>query len=72
VQDLGNINFSFLLPRALFTRSLGADIIVHALHRMGFPHAQVNDRGDLVLLSHGVSKKMSRFSGKMTKGERLI
>jgi lipoate-protein ligase A len=67
VQDLGNINFSFLLPRALFTRSLGADIIVHALHRMGFPHAQVNDRGDLVLLSHGVSRKMSPSAGKVKR-----
>ena len=53
------MNFSFLLPRALFTRSLGADIIVHALHGMGFPQAQVNDRGDLVLLADGVPKKMS-------------
>ncbi|KAI5451873.1 hypothetical protein NCC49_001175 [Naganishia albida] len=58
-HDLGNMNFSFLLPRALFTRSLGADIIVHALHGMGFPQAQVNDRGDLVLLADGVPKKMS-------------
>ncbi|GHJ85215.1 hypothetical protein NliqN6_1617 [Naganishia liquefaciens] len=61
-HDLGNTNFSLLVPRALFSRSLGAYIILHGLqHGMDIPSARVNDRGDLVLRDDttGADRKMS-------------
>ncbi len=60
-QDLGNTNFSIMIPRTLFSRSFGADIVAKALQQgMGLSNAGVNDRGDLVLAgSDGVSRKMS-------------
>jgi len=64
MQDEGNINFSILVPRHLFSRSLGAGIIENALkNRLNIDQAGVNERGDLILFDdanqHGW-KKISR------------
>lgn len=50
IQDLGNTNFSILLPRKLFDRSLGAEMVARAIRcGMGIQRATVNERGDVVL-----------------------
>lgn len=49
-QDLGNTNFSIILPRLLFTRSGGAQLVAKAIRdRLSVPSCTVNDRNDVVI-----------------------
>lgn len=50
-----------MIPRTMFSRSFGADIIAIALRQgMGLGAAGVNDRGDLVIHGgDGFTRKMS-------------
>ena len=49
-KDLGNTNFSIILPRLLFTRAHGAELAARAVkHRLGVPGCMVNGRNDVVI-----------------------
>lgn len=49
-QDLGNTNFSIILPRQLFTRSHGAELVARAIReRLGIEQCTVNDRNDVII-----------------------
>lgn len=48
--DMGNTNFSILLPRLLFTRSHGAGLVSRAIReRLGIKQCTVNDRNDVII-----------------------
>jgi lipoate-protein ligase A len=49
-QDLGNTNFSIILPRLLFTRAHGAELVARAIRdRLGIDTCGVNKRNDVVI-----------------------
>ncbi|EIW69568.1 hypothetical protein TREMEDRAFT_30736, partial [Tremella mesenterica DSM 1558] len=49
-HDMGNTNFSIFLPRLLFTRSHGAELIARAIrNRIGVQQCCVNSRNDIVI-----------------------
>ncbi|OCF35398.1 lipoate-protein ligase A [Kwoniella heveanensis BCC8398] len=59
-HDMGNTNFSIILPRLLFTRSHGAELVAAAIRdRLGIEGCTVNDRNDVVIREHGKEYKMS-------------
>jgi lipoate-protein ligase A len=47
-HDLGNSNYSVIMPRHAFQRKTSASIICRALHQLDIP-ASVNDRFDIVI-----------------------
>ncbi|GFZ46240.1 hypothetical protein JCM24511_04487 [Saitozyma sp. JCM 24511] len=48
-HDLGNTNFSIILPRLLFTRAHGAELVARAIRdRLGIDTCGVNKRNDVV------------------------
>ena len=50
-QDMGNTNFSIILPRLLFTRAHGAQLVARAVReRLGIEGCSVNKRNDVVIL----------------------
>ncbi|KAH8081224.1 hypothetical protein HD553DRAFT_299171 [Filobasidium floriforme] len=64
-HDEGNINFSILIPRHLFTRSLGSGIIETALKdRLEIGRAGVNERGDLILWDKDDGNRNKASSGE--------
>lgn len=59
-QDLGNTNFSILLPRELFTRSHGAELVARAIREsLGVSNCTVNDRNDVVVKTENGNLKIS-------------
>lgn len=54
---MGNTNFSVILPRALFTRSGGAELVARAVRdRLNVPSCMVNERNDVVLRPDGTKE----------------
>jgi lipoate-protein ligase A len=48
-HDEGNLNYSVICPRDVFTRDRHAEMVVRALRRIGAVNTSVNDRHDIVL-----------------------
>ncbi|KZZ98534.1 Biotin/lipoate A/B protein ligase [Moelleriella libera RCEF 2490] len=48
-HDLGNVNFSVILPTAQFDRDRHADMVVRALQSLGRVRTRVNERHDIVV-----------------------
>ncbi|WWC69572.1 uncharacterized protein I206_103515 [Kwoniella pini CBS 10737] len=49
-HDMGNTNFSIILPRLLFTRSHGAELVSRAIReRLGIKQCTVNERNDVII-----------------------
>nr|ODN81240.1 lipoate-protein ligase A [Cryptococcus depauperatus CBS 7841] len=49
-HDIGNTNFSIILPRLLFTRSHGAQLVARAVRsKLGISGCSVNERNDIVI-----------------------
>ncbi|WRT67011.1 uncharacterized protein IL334_003977 [Kwoniella shivajii] len=49
-HDMGNTNFSIILPRLLFTRSHGAELVSRAIReRLGIKDCTVNERNDVII-----------------------
>jgi len=47
---MGNTNFSIILPRLLFTRNHGAELVARAIrNRLGLKTCGVNERNDVVV-----------------------
>ena len=47
---MGNTNFSIILPRLLFTRAHGAELVAKAIReRLGVEQCTVNDRNDVIV-----------------------
>ncbi len=47
-HDLGNSNYSIMMPRPVFQRSTSVSLVCRALHQLDIP-AKVNDRYDIVI-----------------------
>ncbi|KAL1411272.1 hypothetical protein Q8F55_002223 [Vanrija albida] len=49
-HDMGNTNFSIMLPRVTFTRSGGANLVAKAIReRLDVPSCTVNSRNDVIV-----------------------
>lgn len=48
-HDGGNLNYSVICPRDVFTRDRHAEMVARALQRIGAVNAKVNERHDIVL-----------------------
>lgn len=48
-HDEGNLNYSVICPRDVFTRDRHAEMVARALQRIGAVNAMVNERHDIVL-----------------------
>lgn len=48
VQDLGNTNYSILIPKDMFERRPNAELVARALNSLGVD-AKVNERNDITL-----------------------
>lgn len=48
-HDEGNLNYSVICPRDVFTRDKHAEMVARALHRIGAVNTSVNERHDIVL-----------------------
>ncbi|KAK6902798.1 hypothetical protein I203_108057 [Kwoniella mangroviensis CBS 8507] len=49
-HDMGNTNFSIILPRLLFTRSHGAELVSRAIReQLGIKECTVNERNDVII-----------------------
>ena len=47
---MGNTNFSIILPRLLFTREHGAELVAKAVReRLGIQECTTNDRNDVII-----------------------
>ncbi|WWC85362.1 uncharacterized protein L201_000225 [Kwoniella dendrophila CBS 6074] len=59
-HDMGNTNFSIILPRLLFTRSHGAEVVSKAIReRLGIKECTVNERNDVIIKDGEKELKMS-------------
>ncbi|WWC61224.1 uncharacterized protein I303_103804 [Kwoniella dejecticola CBS 10117] len=62
-HDLGNTNFSIILPRLLFTRSHGAELVSRAIRdRLGIEQCTINERNDVIIKDGTRELKMSQPS----------
>lgn len=59
-QDLGNTNYSIMVPKDIFDRRPNAELITRALRSLGVP-AEVNHRSDITL--EGSKMSISRRIG---------
>lgn len=64
-HDLGNSNYSFIMPRVDFKRSIAVEMVVRALHDMDVP-ATVNERYDIVIDGKKISGKTFKANGFIT------
>lgn len=48
-HDMGNTNFSIILPRLLFTRAHGAELVAKAVRDLGVEGCTVNSRNDVII-----------------------
>jgi lipoate-protein ligase A len=47
---MGNTNFSIILPRLLFTRAHGAELVARAMREaLGMEQCTVNSRNDVII-----------------------
>jgi len=61
---MGNTNFSIILPRLLFTRAHGAELVARAIReRLGIEGCGVNKRNDVVIRD---GKKELKVIGVLT------
>lgn len=51
-HDEGNVNYSVVMPTAVFDRDVHAHMVVRALRAIGVSQAKVNERHDIVLAQH--------------------
>ncbi|WVW83244.1 hypothetical protein I302_105263 [Kwoniella bestiolae CBS 10118] len=59
-HDMGNTNFSIILPRLLFTRAHGAELVSRAIRdRLGIKECTVNERNDVIIRDGEKEYKMS-------------
>lgn len=57
---MGNTNFSLMLPRLLFTRNHGAELVAKAVRdRLRIEGCTVNERNDVVVNYEGKQLKVS-------------
>ncbi|KXS21409.1 Lipoyltransferase and lipoate-protein ligase, partial [Gonapodya prolifera JEL478] len=63
-HDLGNTNYSLMVPRTEFSRSHGATMVARALHNLDIP-ARTNERFDVVVDVNGHPKKISGSAYKI-------
>jgi len=57
---MGNTNFSIMLPRLLFTRRHGAELVARAVGKyLGVEGCGVNDRNDIIVRSLDKEYKVS-------------
>jgi lipoate-protein ligase A len=72
---MGNTNFSIILPRLLFTRSHGAELVAKAVRdRLDIAGCTVNERNDVVVHSDGKDFKVSpgpHIRAWLTAGVRI-
>jgi len=75
---MGNTNFSILLPRLLFTRAHGAELVAKAIRdRLEVAGCTVNDRNDVIIRDQSnhkdykVGRSACRRETKPTTGFRL-
>lgn len=59
IQDLGNTNYSILIPKDMFERRPNAELVARALNTLGVD-AKVNDRNDITLDGFKMSPRFSR------------
>jgi len=63
-QDMGNTNFSIILPRTVFTRAGGAQLVAQAVReRLSVPSCTVNERNDVVIRDGGPELKVGASQG---------
>ncbi|WVQ71545.1 hypothetical protein IAR50_001084 [Cryptococcus sp. DSM 104548] len=61
-HDMGNTNFSIMLPRLMFTRSHGALLVARAIReRLGVQECGVNERNDVIIKDGERELKMSLY-----------
>ncbi|KAF9318417.1 Biotin/lipoate A/B protein ligase [Podila horticola] len=68
-HDMGNTNYSIMMPRAVFDRRTNVELICRALHELDIP-ALVNERHDIVLDGKKISISCLTYqeqSGTSTK-----
>lgn len=78
-HDLGNVNYSVIVPTSRFDRDRHAEMVVRALHANGIHAAQVNQRHDIILAETSArsssdptgEKKPYKISGSAYKLTRL-
>lgn len=59
---MGNTNFSIILPRLLFTRSHGAELVARAVReKLGVGLCTVNERNDVIIKDGEKELKISFF-----------
>ncbi|XAO24119.1 hypothetical protein I312_102909 [Cryptococcus bacillisporus CA1280] len=65
-HDMGNTNFSIILPRLLFTRSHGAQLVSRAVREtLGITGCGVNDRNDVIIRDGDREYKVSGSAYKI-------
>ncbi|KAL0250278.1 hypothetical protein I308_102451 [Cryptococcus tetragattii IND107] len=65
-HDMGNTNFSIILPRLLFTRSHGAQLVSRAIREtLGITGCGVNDRNDVIIRDGDREYKVSGSAYKI-------
>jgi lipoate-protein ligase A len=60
-HDMGNTNFSIILPRILFTRDHGAELVAKAVRGLGVEGCTVNSRNDVIVKDGVKELKISPF-----------
>ncbi|KAJ3142080.1 hypothetical protein HDU90_004353 [Geranomyces variabilis] len=65
-HDIGNTNYTIIMPRETFDRRTNAELVVRSLHQLDVP-ASVNTRHDIVVTDDidGVDKKVSGSAYKL-------
>jgi lipoate-protein ligase A len=61
-HDMGNTNFSIILPRLLFTRAHGAELVAKAVRGLGVEGCTVNTRNDVIIKDGEKELKISPSS----------
>lgn len=61
---MGNTNFSIILPRLLFTRAHGAELVARAVRdHLGISQCTVNERNDVIIKDGDRQLKIGPCSG---------
>lgn len=63
-HDDGNLNYSVICPRDVFTRDRHADMVARALQRIGAVNAKVNERHDIVLTQESQEAARQTATGR--------
>lgn len=75
-HDAGNVNYSVIVPPAVFDRDRHAEMVVRALRGLGVGTARVNERHDIVVVDDddagaGATFKVSGSAYKLTRARSL-